>query len=866
MNNKKIYWLWASLISMLLMIVTMSFSKLLWNGNLAYTDYDLYAQVVSFSRMFYKKLFEGSNLYYSFKAGLGMNTSLMFAFYVLSPFNILYALCDVEAINTISIIIFIMKIGVCAAMFQLFCGYNLGIRKAESIVGAVCYALMSYGVYTCRMNILYDAMYMLPIVLIVLKYSIEHSKFFVLSIVYAILFAMNFYGGYVVGISSFVYFIFYICIIYRGDVKKAKIVVCYIISVVIAFLVTSALLLPTVYEALKQNVIEDAYTFKAVWPWEQVEYFFPFNNSYRYAIAPQYYCGLMILFLTPAFFFNNTIKKKYKFIAGGILGIFSLSLLVKPLYLAAHMFNNPTGYTCRFVYVVAFFVICLALIGIRNRAGINCKKVLITDIVFVALYLVTPVLNKLFINDRFEIDVTKSILTLVLSAIWLFLVRFFLNGKVIKDEEGNSVLSLQSVMILMVFLLGLEIGIQNYSLFNTQAYHDKTFFTQYINETDALVNGVTDADDDIYRIHNNFSMHHNQGALYNYMGSTLFSSSSNKDLKQFLRGLGIYCSEFVISDYGDNDLVRLLVDEKYILNDKRLVTDENIYSVVRNDNVAGIGYWTPDSIKEYVKGTNVFENHNMVYTSIGNETTSPFEIYDGQIEFQTDNVVVDVTEQGVFMERGLDRADGYVILKVPYVQGKEAYAWLDAGYNTSSEQSPMILSDNDEIISGYMESYLSAPHMVQMSEEDGYFCLYIYFTPTSINRINLLQCQIAYYDSSVVGKLAGQLREHQLDIDVFEDGFISGHMTCEEDGIVFVSVPYEDGWEATVDGNIVNIVPVLQNSFIGIPVEAGEHEVVLRFNAPYSNIGCIGSLVGILMLILLLVYEAFMKRRLQNKI
>ena len=71
---------------------------------------------------------------------------------------------------------------------------------------------------------------------------------------------------------------------------------------------------------------------------------------------------------------------------------------------------------------------------------------------------------------------------------------------------------------------------------------------------------------------------------------------------------------------------------------------------------------------------------------------------------------------------------------------------------------------------------------------------------------------------------------------------------------MMTSIPWEDGWTVKVDGKKVEPVKLL-NALVGIPLEAGEHEVTMTFTPPGWNIGLVCLVAGILILILFYRYD-----------
>lgn len=69
-----------------------------------------------------------------------------------------------------------------------------------------------------------------------------------------------------------------------------------------------------------------------------------------------------------------------------------------------------------------------------------------------------------------------------------------------------------------------------------------------------------------------------------------------------------------------------------------------------------------------------------------------------------------------------------------------------------------------------------------------------------------------------------------------KDSRIQGTAQVEENGVLMLPVPYEKGWEASVDGEKAQIHQV-DYGFSGIELEEGKHEISLVYRAPGFRIG-----------------------------
>lgn len=91
------------------------------------------------------------------------------------------------------------------------------------------------------------------------------------------------------------------------------------------------------------------------------------------------------------------------------------------------------------------------------------------------------------------------------------------------------------------------------------------------------------------------------------------------------------------------------------------------------------------------------------------------------------------------------------------------------------------------------------------------------------------------------------------------DGF-DATITLNKPNLVFFSVPYDDGWSATVNGKSVPIEQV-DIGFMAVPAEAGDNEIVFTYETPGLRVGSWISLCGVVLLIgYLLLCRKFVKR------
>lgn len=89
---------------------------------------------------------------------------------------------------------------------------------------------------------------------------------------------------------------------------------------------------------------------------------------------------------------------------------------------------------------------------------------------------------------------------------------------------------------------------------------------------------------------------------------------------------------------------------------------------------------------------------------------------------------------------------------------------------------------------------------------------------------------------------------------------VSGDISLTDDKILCLTVPYSQGWTATVDGTETEI-QVGNLMYMALPLSAGNHHIELHYTTPYLKIGFIISAASICVIILLSVIYNILKKK-----
>lgn len=107
------------------------------------------------------------------------------------------------------------------------------------------------------------------------------------------------------------------------------------------------------------------------------------------------------------------------------------------------------------------------------------------------------------------------------------------------------------------------------------------------------------------------------------------------------------------------------------------------------------------------------------------------------------------------------------------------------------------------------------------------------------------------------------LTEDILENVVIDTNCVSGDITLEEDKILVLSIPYQNGWTAYVDGEPVKLQRA-NYMYMALPLEAGNHTIKLTFAIPGIKYALV-IMPGAVVLFIILCFVTWLYRRKKGK-
>ncbi len=114
------------------------------------------------------------------------------------------------------------------------------------------------------------------------------------------------------------------------------------------------------------------------------------------------------------------------------------------------------------------------------------------------------------------------------------------------------------------------------------------------------------------------------------------------------------------------------------------------------------------------------------------------------------------------------------------------------------------------------------------------------------------------------GRQASLLGENALEDVRVEKNTVKGSIHTDEERLLVISLPYQSGWTAYVDGKKT---PILRANYqyMGIDLPAGSHEILLKYRLPGQKATFICTTGGILVFLLCLLCDVIIRKRRKQK-
>lgn len=848
--TKKRYYTLSILIPAVMILAIFLLFTITPFGNRTWLTIDLGQQYVDFFSYYQDTLLHHpEQFFYSFSKSIGGEMVSLWAYYLLSPFNLLFLLIPRSAIAMgVSLLIF-LKLVSCTVSFAVLLDVKFKQRNWTTLLFALSYGFMSY-LSANQFNVMWlDALIGLPLIILGVDALLlkRNPLYYVLPLSLTIL--SNYYTGYMICLFLGLYFPYAYLIAndsfsWKSFIKQFGHFIFY--SVLSVGLIT-VILLPTFYSLLgsKGTATTIAWSLKSEYnPLLMASKLFigSFDFHEMQKGYPNIFVGSLAFFSFLCYFKEKKIALSQRLYALFITVIVLISFNIEMFDKLWHAGQLPNWYSYRFSFLFSFWMVFLGYQWTLKKTAVGIHE----TFVYFFLVLAASIGFILFPQDYLQG--------------WQIALGFGLSMGILYGLIliGRGKASHQKFLISFVVI---ELLLNSIITLSRLGYVMNSEFTAYQSSLQNWSTVLRPAENEFYRSEKTMLRSKNDSLQVPTYGVSHFSSTFEKETERFFDAIGVrqgtayvnYSNGTLLTDalLGIKNTFIETTDATYNerwerkdLEDFSTIASFDEGHIVTNPNTLSIAY----PMKAILKSMKVPTNHpitmqNQLANALSG-TTSPKNIFT-KVPYETtfENIIgssvvyqriqlEDNTQVGTISLTFTPETDDPIYLEMAGTMGEE-----DLEMTLNGEPYAFYPVQSKPVILSVAKNQKGQPQTLQIIvKSDGF----------EFSKLNLYSL-----NTSLLNERLEQTKAQELKLETFSATHFSGTMEVIEDSTVLTTIPYSTGWKVWVDGQEVETYKIL-DSLLGFTISKGTHRIEYRYTTPFLLEGSLVSLASLLLLILIL--------------
>lgn len=838
---------------------------------------DLYHQYCPFLVAFRNKVLSGESLFYTWNDGLGQEYYAAYANYAASPLNIFALFFDAKTMPVFIAFITCIRAGLSSVFMVLFLSANDNKRIDNiTVVFSSSYALCGWFI-SFFWNIMWcDAVVLLPLIMLGLRKLLLEKKCGLYAVTLAIAIISNYYSGYFICLFLVLFApAYYICLYSREKSKGNPGRLCFktFIGCAFRFAVssfiaagTSAILSVPTYLILRNcSATGDELKMDYVLQNNLFDFFgrlmVSANPNIRDGMA-NVYSGLVIALLLPLFFLlpaRTGIKLKHKIVFGSLLGIMYLSFTNRMLNFIWHGFHFPNQIPFRESFLMSFLLVFIGFLTIRRIRSLGSKYItgaVLSSVAFLILF------EKFGTGNEGYIQIGSTLVFIIVQGAALHTVSNIRSGK---SEFFCETLLTVTMMVEMFAASLTTIGLVAYH----EGFTGYTAYGKNWQEVSAYAEEVEGTEG-----HMNFERSElfpnnvcDLQSLNDVKGLSIFSSTTRESFVKYMRNYGFHNNG--INGLRNAGLTRVTAT---VLGVRNLIETDKTQAVPAlfeqeykdgvitswaNPDALSVGFMTDTAVIDYApdydNNLDAFDKTNKWLNSMG----AP-DVYKPVMLTAVSSSGLSTTDKHddvvVYSAAGSAPSDGYSFnITVDEADiGSDIYVYINAKKGGNAT-----VKNNDTTLKFELRSY----QIICLGVYEGSpIELNVKYSDNPGSSIFVYGYQL---DQAGYAQMVQTFSDEQLEVTSYDSTSISGHIEVKEDGLMFMSIPYAEGWSAVVDGKPAEVVSI-QDALMGIKLEKGSHDITIKYTPAGFKEGVLISAVSVFFIALLFIVPA-VSEKIQKK-
>ena len=848
--TKKRYYTLSILIPAVMILAIFLLFTITPFGNRTWLTIDLGQQYVDFFSYYQDTLLHHpEQFFYSFSKSIGGEMVSLWAYYLLSPFNLLFLLIPRSSIAMRVTLLIFLKLVSCTVSFAVLLDLKFKQRNWTTLLFALSYGFMSY-LSANQFNVMWlDALIGLPLIVLGVDALLQKRNplYYVLPLSLTIL--SNYYTGYMICLFLGLYFPYAYLMLndsfsWKNFIKQFGRFIFYSL---LAVGLIMFILLPTFYSLLgsKGTATTIAWSLKSEYnPLLMASKLFigSFDFHEMQKGYPNIFVGSLALFSFLCYFKEKKIALSQRLYALFITIVLLISFNIEMFDKLWHAGQLPNWYSYRFSFLFSFLMVFLGYQWTLKKTAVGIRETFL----YFFLVLGTGIGFILFPQDYLQS--------------WQIVLGFGLSMGILYGLIliGCGKRTHQKFLISFVVI---ELLLNSIITLSRLGYVMNSEFATYQSSLTNWSTVLRPVENEFYRSEKTMLRSKNDSLQVPTYGVSHFSSTFEKETEKFFDAIGVrqgtayvnYSNGTLLTDalLGIKNTFIETTDATYNerwerkdLEDFSTIASFDEGHIVTNPNTLSIAY----PMKAILKSMKVPTNHpitmqNQLANALSG-TTNPKNIFT-RVSYETtfENIIgspvvyqriqlEDNTRVGTISLTFTPETDDPIYLEMAGTMGEE-----DLEMTLNGEPYDFYPVQSKPVLLSVAKNQKGQPQTLQIIvKSDGF----------EFSKLNLYSL-----NTSLLNERLEQTKVQELKLETFSATHFSGTMDVFEDSTVLTTIPYSTGWKVWVDGQEVETYKIL-DSLLGFTISKGTHRIEYRYTTPFLLEGSLVSIASLLLLIFIL--------------
>ena len=850
-------------------------------GDVTILRMDLYHQYGPLFAELYERIIGLRSLLYSWNSGLGGGFIGNFSNYLSSPLSLIILFFGHKNIPEAVATIILLKGAFASASFAYYLKRSQGQNDSSIAAFGLLYSFCGFFI-AYYWNVMWlDAMVLFPLAMLGIELIIKEKKFGLFVFALTMTMLTNYYMAFMMCLFSVLFYL----VSYFGSysfsstydsinndtdayitvkpsfwkrIRHSRFLgsgVTFAFGGMLSLGIAAVLLLPVYYALRTSSASNDTLpsTFTSYYTifdflanhLASVE---PTIRSSGKDVLPNVYAGLATILLVPLYLFTKSISIKEKTAYIGLLGFLYFSFNINYANFVWHAFHFPNDLPYRFSFMYSFILLIIAYKAFVRLKEFTGKEVLATGIAAVfAIVLIQEIGSK---------NVSDITIIAGISFIVLYTMLF------VMQSRGKFPAAAFVLLILCSFTA--EACISNTEHFSMS--QKKADYAQDLPDFQLLKTTLDEYDGGFYRMELTSLRTRMDPCWYDYNGVSTFSSMAYEKVANLESKLGMASN--YINSYTYNaqtPVYNAMHSLKYIVNNNEDIEMNPIFynplfskdkfTAYKNLYALPIAYCADTAVLDWEHSS---DNPFVVQADYFTKATgaeNPFTqlpITDAQY-MNVDEIYSGFNTGEFYFYRTTPDTDATVTFIITPEITQSCYIYVK-----SSHVDHIIVSSNDFILKHNDDRGSIIDIGVHEAGEEIRVEL-----PISEGNSGNISLYAYGLDTATFTDGYNKLKAGELAVTKFEDTNIVGTVYAPSNSILYTSIPFDEGWEVTVNGDKVNTGRLLKigDALLGIPLDKeGSNTIELKYVPKGLYLGIYISAVTIFALILFLLVRIIFRR------